>query len=121
MMKHETSVTRDDVYREYKNYTDTTIDALDSTVYPLGVLDDTPSDYNLDAVLDVEYDMKVLLNLLNGLPSRESRILKMYFGIGIANSLTLSDISEEFDLTRERVRMIRDSGLKRLKHRASFI
>jgi len=33
----------------------------------------------------------------------------------------LSDISEEFDLTRARIRMIRDSGLKRLRHRASFI
>tara|TARA_R110002012_G_scaffold8066_1_gene37435 strand:- start:1328 stop:2197 length:870 start_codon:yes stop_codon:yes gene_type:complete len=53
---------------------------------------------------------------LRGLTPRESRILQLYFGIGIEHPQTLEEISEMIDISSERVRQIRDRALKRLKH-----
>ena len=52
---------------------------------------------------------------LDTLPFRESDVLKLSFGIGEKNPLTLEEIGEIFDVTRERVRQIREKGLRRLK------
>ena len=56
--------------------------------------------------------------LLKLLPPRQARIISLYYGIGLRNALTLSDISEIFGLSRERVRQIRDRGLLKLRMRA---
>jgi RNA polymerase primary sigma factor len=50
------------------------------------------------------------------LPQREADILKLYFGIDSKNPMTLEEIGEQFDLTRERVRQIKEKALRRLKH-----
>jgi RNA polymerase primary sigma factor len=39
----------------------------------------------------------------------------MYYGIGIPHALSLDEIAMKFNLTRERVRQIKEKGLKRLK------
>ncbi len=56
------------------------------------------------------------LNILN---PREANIIRCYYGLGGLNALTLEEIGEKFDLTRERVRQIKEKGLRRLK-RASI-
>ena len=53
---------------------------------------------------------------LKTLESRQREIIKMYFGIGVPHSKSLEDIGEKFDLTRERVRQIKDKGLALLKN-----
>lgn len=53
---------------------------------------------------------------LSTLSSREAGILNMYFGLDRKESLTLEEIGEEFSLTRERVRQIKEKALKRLKN-----
>ena len=53
---------------------------------------------------------------LKGLTPRESKTLKLYFGLDVEHPQTLEEISEIFDLSSERVRQIRDRALKRLKH-----
>ncbi|MBK7965959.1 MAG: RNA polymerase sigma factor RpoD/SigA [Bacteroidetes bacterium] len=53
---------------------------------------------------------------LNTLSKRESEVLRLFFGIGFRVSMSLDEIGLELGLTRERVRQIKESGLRRLKH-----
>lgn len=52
---------------------------------------------------------------LNKLSSQQCKILKMFFGIGLESPMSLDDIGAKYDLTRERVRQIKDAALLRLK------
>ncbi|MCS6966309.1 MAG: RNA polymerase sigma factor RpoD/SigA [Candidatus Kapabacteria bacterium] len=54
--------------------------------------------------------------LLNRLPKREAEILRFSFGLDGYPQLTMEEIGEKFNLTRERVRQIREKALRRLKH-----
>ncbi len=45
----------------------------------------------------------------------EREVIKMYFGIGLPHPLSLDEIAMKFNLTRERVRQIKEKGIKRLK------
>ena len=53
---------------------------------------------------------------LETLSDRERIVLEMYFGINRDSAMTLNEIGEEFDLTRERVRQIKEKAIRRLKH-----
>jgi RNA polymerase primary sigma factor len=53
---------------------------------------------------------------LSTLSKREAEVIKMFFGIGIKLSMSLDEIGIELGLTRERVRQIKETGLRRLKH-----
>ncbi len=53
---------------------------------------------------------------LETLSPREAQILKMYFGINGDDPMTLEQIGNQFSLTKERVRQIRDKALSALKH-----
>ncbi len=53
---------------------------------------------------------------LSTLTEYEREVIKMYFGIGIPHSLSLDEIADKFNLTRERVRQIKEKGIKRLKN-----
>ena len=55
---------------------------------------------------------------LNTLKERERDVIKMYFGIDRDYALTLNEIGEEFSLTRERVRQIKEKAIRRLRHRS---
>ena len=52
------------------------------------------------------------------LSERERVVLEMYFGINRDSAMTLNEIGEEFDLTRERVRQIKEKAIQRLRHRS---
>ncbi len=53
---------------------------------------------------------------LTTLSKREAEIVKMFFGIGIKHSMSLDEIGMQLHLTRERVRQIKETALRRLKH-----
>ena len=55
---------------------------------------------------------------LETLKARECQVIKMYFGIDRDYALTLNEIGEEFSLTRERVRQIKEKAIRRLRHRS---
>jgi len=55
---------------------------------------------------------------LDTLKDRERQVIKMYYGIGRDYALTLKEIGEEFSLTRERVRQIKEKAIRRLRHRS---
>ena len=53
---------------------------------------------------------------LDTLSSREADVIKLNYGIGLEQPMTLEEIGDIFDLTRERVRQIREKGIRRLRH-----
>lgn len=53
---------------------------------------------------------------LKTLTEREAQVIRMYFGLDQEHSLTLEEIGEKFNLTRERVRQIKEKAIRRLRH-----
>ncbi len=53
---------------------------------------------------------------LSTLTDREAEVIRLYFGLGREHSLTLEEIGEKFNLTRERVRQIKEKAIRRLRH-----
>jgi RNA polymerase primary sigma factor len=68
-----------------------------------------------DEVL-TDHEIIQIKDLLNHINEREANILKMRFGIGYESSMTLKEIGETLNLTRERVRQIQNEALKKLFH-----
>ncbi|MEM6268490.1 MAG: sigma-70 family RNA polymerase sigma factor [Bacteroidota bacterium] len=71
---------------------------------------------NPDAGLINESLSKEVERALSTLTQREAEVIRLYFGIGVEHSLTLEEIGEKFDLTRERVRQIKEKAIRRLRH-----
>ena len=53
---------------------------------------------------------------LSTLTSREGEVIRLYFGLSGKHPLTLEEIGDRFDLTRERVRQIKEKAIRRMKH-----
>ena len=53
---------------------------------------------------------------LNGLTSREAKVLRMRFGIEMNTDHTLEEVGKQFDVTRERIRQIEAKALRKLRH-----
>ncbi|MBT5404216.1 MAG: sigma-70 family RNA polymerase sigma factor, partial [Crocinitomicaceae bacterium] len=53
---------------------------------------------------------------LSTLTDRERDVIRLFFGIGMQHGLTLEEIGSKFDLTRERVRQIKEKAIRRLRH-----
>jgi RNA polymerase primary sigma factor len=53
---------------------------------------------------------------LSTLAEKEREIINLFYGIGVPHNYTLEEIGDMFDLTRERVRQIKEKALRRLKH-----
>jgi len=53
---------------------------------------------------------------LSTLPEREAEVLRLYYGIETDHAMTLEEIGEKFNLTRERVRQIKEKAIRRLRH-----
>ena len=53
---------------------------------------------------------------LDTLTPREADVIRLYFGLSNHHPMTLEEIGETFDLTRERVRQIKEKAIRRLKH-----
>ena len=67
-----------------------------------------------DSTLNQESLSKEVNRALDQLNPRERDILKMFFGIG-CQEMTLEEIGAKFDLTRERVRQIKEKAIRRLR------
>ena len=52
---------------------------------------------------------------LSTLTDRQRDVIKLYFGIGVVNPMSLEDIGDKFSLTRERVRQIKDKAITKLR------
>ena len=72
-----------------------------------------------DSPEDEMWERKVrqeIFDLLLDLTPREERVVRMRFGIGMTDELTLEEVGETFEVTRERIRQIEAKALRRLSH-----
>jgi len=84
----------------------------DNNMYDVLQSADTPSpDKNLINE-SLAYEIERALSTLS---PRESKVLKLYFGLGMKHPYTLEEIGEELSLTRERVRQIKEKAIKRIQ------
>lgn len=70
-----------------------------------------PDDLLLNESLRIE-----VKRALTTLSDREAEVIKLYFGLEREHPLTLEEIGERFNLTRERVRQIKEKAIRRLRH-----
>lgn len=91
------------------------VDGEDNSLLDVLPNDDSPM---ADASLNQESLSKEVDRALRQLYDREREILKMFFGIG-CQEMTLEEIGAKFDLTRERVRQIKEKAIRRLKGQKS--
>jgi len=75
--------------------------------------EDTPV---TDAGLMRESLAREIQRSLSTLTDKERDVVNLYYGIGMNHGLTLEEIGAKFDLTRERVRQIKEKAIRRLKH-----
>ncbi len=71
----------------------------------------TPEDNIMESEL-----RKAIVETLKSLSTREAEIIDMYFGLSGSDQLTLEEIGKRYNLTRERVRQIKEKALKRMRH-----
>ena len=83
----------------------------------MDVLQD-PNQESADDVMNGLSLQKEIAETMSALSPREQDVLKLYFGIGQETANTLEEIGVKFNLTRERVRQIKEKSLKKLKHSA---
>lgn len=69
-----------------------------------------------DMTLITESLKQEIERALSTLTEREAEVIKLYFGLNKEHSLTLEEIGEKFNLTRERVRQIKEKAIRRLRH-----
>ena len=90
------------------------VDGEDNNLLDVLVNNDSP---NADRGLVNESLNKEIERALSTLTERERDIVRYFFGIG-TQEMTLEEIGEHFDLTRERVRQIKEKAIRRLRHSA---
>lgn len=90
-----------------------TSDENTSNMYDVMQSEDTPSP---EGGLINESLRREIERALTTLTAREADVVRLYFGLNGEHALTLEEIGERFDLTRERVRQIKEKAIRRLKH-----
>ena len=85
----------------------------DNTMYDVLCSDEGPTP---ETGLLYESLRKEIDRAVQTLTQREADVVKLYFGLGEGHPMTLEEIGERFDLTRERVRQIKEKAIRRLKH-----
>ena len=89
------------------------IEGEDSNLYDVLRSGESP---NPDRELLSESLSTEIERALETLTPREADVVRLYFGLGHQHPMTLEEIGETFDLTRERVRKIKEKAIRRLKH-----
>ena len=89
------------------------VDGEDSNLYDVIMSGESPNpdDSLINDSLRTEIERS-----LQTLTEREADVIRLYFGLSSKHAMTLEEIGEKFDLTRERVRQIKEKGIRRLKH-----
>jgi RNA polymerase primary sigma factor len=86
------------------------VDGEDSNLYDVIMSGESP---NPDDSLITDSLRTEIERSLTTLTEREADVIRLYFGLSSKHAMTLG---EKFDLTRERVRQIKEKGIRRLKH-----
>jgi len=89
------------------------VEGEDSNLYDVLNIGESPSP---DVQLMIESLRVEIERALQTLTPREADLIRLYFGLNGQHPMTLEEIGETFDLTRERVRQIKEKAIRRLKH-----
>lgn len=89
------------------------VEGEDSNLYDVLRSSESP---NPDKELILDSLRTEIERALETLTSREADVIRLYFGLGDQHAMTLEEIGETFELTRERVRQIKEKAIRRLKH-----
>lgn len=89
------------------------VEGEDSNLYDVLRSGESP---NPDKELMIESLRVEIERSLQTLTPREADLIRLYFGLNGNHPMTLEEIGETFDLTRERVRQIKEKAIRRLKH-----
>ena len=89
------------------------VEGEDSNLYDVIRSNESP---NPDKSLILDSLRTEIERALETLTPREADVIRLYFGLGDQHAMTLEEIGETFDLTRERVRQIKEKAIRRLKH-----
>jgi len=89
------------------------VEGEDSNLYDVLRSGESPSP---DMELMLESLRTEIERALSTLTQREADLIKLYFGLNGSHPMTLEEIGDTFDLTRERVRQIKEKAIRRLKH-----
>ena len=89
------------------------VEGEDSNLYDVLNIGESPSP---DMQLMIESLRVEIERALQTLTPREADLIRLYFGLNGQHPMTLEEIGETFDLTRERVRQIKEKAIRRLKH-----
>jgi RNA polymerase primary sigma factor len=89
------------------------VEGEDSNLYDVLNSSDSP---HPDQDLMVDSLRTEIERSLATLTPREGDVIRLYFGLNGQHPLTLEEIGEKFDLTRERVRQIKEKAIRRMKH-----
>lgn len=90
-------------------------DGEDSNLYDVISTSETPMP---DTDLINESIREEISRVLATLSEREADVVRLYYGIGESSTMTLDEIGNTFDLTRERVRQIREKAIRKLRKSA---
>ena len=85
----------------------------DNTMYDVLKSEEAPTP---ETELLYESLRKEIDRAISTLTQREQDVVRLYFGLNGSHPMTLEEIGEKFDLTRERVRQIKEKAIRRLKH-----
>ena len=88
------------------------VEGEDNSLLDVLVNEDAP---NADRSLMNESLSREIDHVLSKLSEREAEIVKLFFGIGGHQEMTLEEIGLKFNLTRERVRQIKEKAIRRLR------
>ncbi|MCB0396308.1 MAG: RNA polymerase sigma factor RpoD/SigA [Flavobacteriales bacterium] len=89
------------------------VDGEDNSLLDVLINKDSPT---ADNTLMSESLQREIERSLSTLTERERDVIRLFFGIGMNHGLTLEEIGAKFDLTRERVRQIKEKAIRRLRH-----
>ena len=89
------------------------VEGEDSNLYDVIRSNESP---NPDKSLILDSLRTEIERALETLTPREADVIRLYFRLGDQHAMTLEEIGETFDLTRERVRQIKEKAIRRLKH-----
>ena len=89
------------------------VDGEDSNLYDVIMSGESPNPD--DSLINDSLRTEIERSLMT-LTEREADVIRLYFGLGSKHAMTLEEIGEKFDLTRERVRQIKEKAIRRLKH-----
>ena len=88
-------------------------DSTDNNLYDVFISNESPSPDNMLIDSSLKIEIERLLSTLN---EREAEVLRYYFGLSGIQAHTLEEIGQALDLTRERVRQIKEKAIKKLKN-----